>query len=216
MKMDPNYFFLFLTLFFSVVFITSIFFKAGIFIFLSIVILVSILIFIFIDLRGRRHTRQKENQLEGFLLDLMTSLYVNPNIQVALQQVVEKIGYPLQGDIEKIIDDTRRGSLLNDAMANMVNRNRSSLIHVIITGLIAANEKGADLIGFLKNQIEYLREKKNLTNYIRILSSGPRYTSYLIAVIPVIAIIAASFLNPGFASGLVSGSGLSGISLFIA
>ncbi len=52
-----------------------------------------------------------------------------------------------------------------------------------------------DLIGFLKDQIEYIREKKNMERYIRILSSGPKYTSYLITLIPIVSIIIIILIN---------------------
>ena len=34
----------------------------------------------------------------------------------------------------------------------------------VLTGLVVANEKGTDLIDFLKDQIDYTREKKSINN----------------------------------------------------
>ena len=87
-------------------------------------------------------------------------------------------------------------------------------------GFIAANEKGVNLIEFLKSQIEYIREKKSIINYIRILSSGPKYTSYIIMVIPIISLLIASFINKNFLENLLSKVGLliliySAVSYFI-
>jgi len=173
---------------------------------LSAVIL--FLMFIFIDLRGRKENLKKEDQLENFLLDLIGNLYASPNITLGIQKTLESAEYPLKRDFAIVIDDVRRGILLNDALRSMVKRNSSNIIEVVLAGLVAANEKGTDLIEFLKAQIDYIREKKSINNYIKILSSGPKYTSYIIMLIPVASIIIASLLNKNFISSLLSGIGI--------
>jgi Flp pilus assembly protein TadB len=185
---------------------------------LSAVIL--FLMFIFIDLRGRKENLKKEDQLENFLLDLIGNLYANPNITLGIQKTLESAEYPLKRDFEIVIDDVRKGILLNDALRSMVKRNSSNIIEVVLTGLVVANEKGTDLIDFLKDQIDYTREKKSINNYIKILSSGPKYTSYIIMLIPVASIIIASLINKNFISSLLSGIGIAiliyaGISYFL-
>ena len=90
----------------------------------------------------------------------------------------------------------------------MITRNSSPLIEVVLIGLIAANDKGVDLIEFLKDQVEYIREKKNMERYIKILSSGPRYTSYLITLIPIISIIVIILINKNIINVLFTGTGI--------
>ena len=151
---------------------------------------------------------KKENQLGSFLIDLAGNLYGNPNILVSIRKSIEKTSPPLKNDLQIILDDCAKGILLKDALKNMINRNRSSLIEIILMGIIAANEKGVDLVSFLNYQIEYLREKKSLNNYIRILSTGPKYTSYFIMIIPLFSIIAVLLLNKNFINLYLSGFGL--------
>ena len=153
-------------------------------------------------------TQKKENQLSSFLIEFAGNLYGNPNILVSIRKSLEKTGYPLRNDLQIIMDDCAKGILLKDALKNMIDRNKSSLIEIILMGIIAANEKGADLVSFLNYQIEYLREKKSLNNYIRILSTGPKYTSYFIMIIPLFSIIAVLLLNKNFINLYLSGFGL--------
>lgn len=151
---------------------------------------------------------KKEAQMEGFLIDLTGNLYANQNILQCIQKTMQDTDNPLRSDFENVVDQTRRGVLLNDALENMVMVNSSRIIRFVISGLIAANEKGVDLISFLKDQIDYLREKKSISNYIRILSSGPRYSSYVIMLIPIAVLGTVSLLNRGFAQSLISPPGL--------
>ena len=152
--------------------------------------------------------QKKENQLGPFLIELSGNLYGNPNILVSIRKSLEKTNSPLRNDLQIILDDCAKGILLKDALKNMINRNKSSLIEIILMGIIAANEKGADLVSFLNYQTEYLREKKSLNNYIRILSTGPKYTSYFIMIIPLFSIIAVLLLNKNFINLYLSGFGL--------
>lgn len=191
-----------------VILIPCLFIKSGIFISLAISAVSLILFYILTDFNGRKINSKKEAQLETFLIDLSGYLYTNPNILAGIQKSAEGMEEPLKNDIEAVIEDTKKGLRLNEALQRMIDRNRSKIMQIIITGLIAANEKGADSVTFLKDQVDYLREKKSIESYIRILSSGPRYTSYIIAIIPFAAVFAASFINKGFAPSLFNGIGL--------
>jgi Flp pilus assembly protein TadB len=192
----------------SLIFTVSIFFKNGILIFISVSIFLSLAAYIFMDIRGRKILQKKEDQLEGFLIDLTGNLYANPNVLISMQKTLELAEDPLKSEFETVIEDTRRGILLNEALFGMIERNKSEIIRMVISGFIASNEKGVDLIEYLKDQLDYIREKKSISSYIRILSSGPRYTSYVIMLIPVAVVCIVSLLNKNFAQSLLNGFGL--------
>jgi tight adherence protein B len=192
----------------SLIFTFSIFFKNGILVFISVAVFLSFAAFIFVDIRGRKIIQKKEDQLEGFLIDLTGNLYANPNVLISIQNTLELAEDPLKNEFETVIEDTRRGILLNEALFGMIERNKSEIIRMVILGFIASNEKGVDLIEYLKDQLDYIREKKSISSYIRILSSGPRYTSYVIMLIPVAVICIVSLLNKNFAQSLLKGFGL--------
>jgi Flp pilus assembly protein TadB len=170
------------------------------------------LIFILINIRRKKENIKKETQLEQFLLDLKGNLYSNPNLLICLEKTIEDTGFPLKTDFEIVINDTRRGLLLEEALKSMIKRSSSYLIEIILTGLIVADQKGADLMNFIDDQIEYLREKRNIENYIRIISTGPKYTAYIIMLVPILAIIAVVLINRGVTKILFSGLGLACIS----
>jgi tight adherence protein B len=204
----------------SAIIIPGLFLRQGIIISLLLGSSCLVLIFIFINLRGRKENARKEDQLESFLIDLVGNLYITPNVLIAIQKTIENAENPLKKEFETVVNDTRKGVLLNAALGKMIKRSQSQIIEITLMGFIAANEKGVDLIEFLKSQIEYIREKKGINSYIRILSSGPRHTSYIIMVIPLISLLIASSINKGFLENLLSGTGLliliySAISYFI-
>lgn len=219
-NMDARTFLMAISILVSAIIIPGLFLKQGILFSLLLGSFCLVLIFIYINLRGRRENARKEDQLESFLIDLVGNLYATPNVLVAIQKTTENAEDPLKKEFETVINDTRKGVLLNAALEKMIKRSRSKIIGITLMGFIAANEKGVDLIEFLKSQIEYIREKKSISNYIRILSSGPKYTSYIIMVIPIISLLIASFINKYFLENLLSKVGLliliySAVSYFI-
>lgn len=219
-NMDARTFLMVISILISAIIIPGLFLKQGILLSLLLGSFCLVLIFISINLCGRRENARKENQLEDFLIDLVGNLYATPNVLVAIQKTAENAEDPLKREFETVVNDTRKGVLLNAALEKMITRNRNKIIGIILMGFIAANEKGVDLIEFLKSQIEYIREKKSINKYIMILSSGPKYTSYIIMVIPIISLLIASFINKNFLQNLLSGIGLliliySAVSYFI-
>lgn len=192
----------------SITFSIGLFFDLGLLLSALLAAVNIFIIFLAINIRKRRENSKKEDQLEQFLIDLVGNLYGNPNILNCIQKTVKETDYPLRKEFEIVLDDIQRGLLLKDALKNMIKRNSSPLIEIVLIGFIAANDKGVDLIGFLKDQIEYTREKKNMESYIKILTTGPRYTSYLIMLIPVVSIVFIILINRNFIDVLLSGVGI--------
>ena len=207
-NLEIEEFFIIISILMSLLIIIGIFTAPNIIISFLLSIFLVFIIFIFINMRKKRENLKKEIQLEQFLLDLKGNLYGNQNILNSLEHTISETEYPLKKDFELVINDTKRGLLLGEALKNMVKKNSSCLIEIVLSGLIVANDKGADIISFLTDQIEYIREKRAIDNYIKILSTGPKYTAYLIMLIPVAAIIVVILINKNIIDILFSSFGI--------
>ena len=214
-NMEIEEFFILVLILLSIIIIIGIFNAPNPIISILLSVFTAFILFISINIRREKENSKKETQLEQFLLDFKGNLYSYPNILNSLEKTVSESEYPLKKDFEMVINDTRRGLLLGEALKNMMKRNSSYPIEVVLTGLIIANDKGVDLISFLNDQIDYLREKKNIDNYIKILSTGPKYTAYLIMLIPIAAIIMIVLINKNIIEILFSGFGLASLSYVI-
>ena len=194
---------------FSGIFFTvSMTFSHNILISLFFMLLPVIFVFIFIDLRKKKIQNTRRAQLEPFLETLVGNLYANPNLLTGLTRSISDTSFPLRQEIERIIDDTRRGRLLNDAIKDLIKASDDAMTERVFMGFIASNDKGFDLIEFINLQLDYLRSKQNTDNYIKILSTSPRYTAYIIMAIPVLVIIAVCLINRGFLVLLFSRTGI--------
>ena len=99
-------------------------------------IFIILIMFVLINIRRKKENMKKTAQLEQFLLDLKGNLYGNPNLLISLEKTIQFIGYPLKADFEIVINDTRRGLLLEEALKKMINLNSNYLIKVILKGII--------------------------------------------------------------------------------
>lgn len=208
LKINAGVFLTLIVVFLSFLLILCLFFRIGAILFLIISSVSIFAIYAFIDLKGRKAGEKKESQLEYFLLELIGNLYATSNLLIAIKKSIDNLEEPLKSEIENIITDSQRGLSLNEALENFRLKNRSKVIEIIVTGLIAANDKGSDLVSFLKDQLDYLRERKSLNSYIRILSAGPRYTSYVIAAMPLLVIAFSFVFNRNFSLFFISGTGI--------
>ncbi len=201
-------FFLLLFVVLSMIFTVTILFKINILFSLLICVVFFVAFINIFKLLSHRKNQKKEKQLEHFLIDLIGNMYANPNILNGIENTIKEIDQPLKNEFEKVIDDTRRGMLLKESLLRVVKRNDSRLIELVITSLVIADDKGVDVIEFLKDQVAYIRHRRALENYIKILSSGPRYTSYIIVAIPMAAIVIILFINKNFLDLYLSGIGM--------
>lgn len=204
----PKDFFLFSFIAVSVIFTVSVLLKINLLLSLFITVMFFAAFLNIFKILSHRKNYKKEKQLEHFLIDLIGNLYANPNILNGIENTLKETDQPLKSEFEKVVDDTRRGMLLRESLLDAVKRNDSRLIEIVITSLVIADDKGVDVIGFLKDQVEYIRHRKALENYIKILSSGPRYTSYIIGAIPLLAIVIILLINKNFLNLYLSGIGM--------
>jgi len=184
------------------------FFQINVWLLIFIAATTIFIIFVILKFVAGFKNAKKENQLEQFLIELIGHIYSNPNMQNCILKTILNLEEPLKSDIQRIVDDCSRGVLFKEAVKRFIERSSSQIIEVVFTGIIAANEKGINIVDFLRFQLEYIREKKSINNYIKILSTSPKYTSYFIMAIPMAVILIVIFINKNFMSFYFRGIGL--------
>jgi len=208
LKIEPHDFCLILFVISTLVFLMCMVFKLSILITLFVIFAIFLIIIIFLNFKKSRNINKKEEQLEYFLINLSGNLFSQPNILNCIKKSVNEIEEPLKSDFIEVLDNYSKGLIFKDALKIMIKKNNSKLIEIVLSGFIAASEKGTDISKFINYQIDYIREKKSLKNYINILSTGPKYSSYFIMFIPLISIIAIILINKNFISYYISSLGI--------
>ncbi|MDZ7837496.1 MAG: hypothetical protein U5N58_05860 [Actinomycetota bacterium] len=76
---------------------------------------------LFIRIRRSKENQKKEEQMERFLMALTARLYNNNSVIKCIEKSIEDIDNPLKQEFEIIINENRRGIILNDCLKNMIN-----------------------------------------------------------------------------------------------
>lgn len=208
LKIDLSDFLLILFVISTLSFLTCIILKLPLIITIFIIFTIFFIITVVLNIKKSRTLNKKEEQLEYFLISLSGNLFSQPNILNCIKKSVKEIDEPLKSDFMEVLENYSKGLVFKDALKIMIKKNDSRLIEMILSGFIAASDKGTDISKFINYQVDYIREKKSLKNYINILSTGPKYSSYFIMLIPVISILIVTLINKNFINYYLNGLGI--------
>lgn len=208
LRINLNDFLLMIFTTITAIFLICLILKFSILFIILINIFIFYMVFVSLSILKKRNLKKKEEQLEYFLIILEGNLFVQANILNCIKKSIKEIEDPLKSEFQDVLDNYSRGLLFKDALKIMIKKSNSKLIELVLSGFIAAEEKGTDISKFINHQIEYIRGKRSLKNYISILSTGPRYSSYFIMLIPILSITIITFLNRSFIDYYLSSLGI--------
>jgi|Deesub1362A_J573_1020465.scaffolds.fasta_scaffold00529_17 tight adherence protein B len=143
-----------------------------------------------------------EKQLEQALLDMASALRTTPSLLEAVKVAVEGVDDPLRGELQRLLREIRFGIPVDEALKNLAKRNRSDILDLAVESMILSRTSGSRLVVLLERAAEVARSGLQMKEEIHSLSSQPRSTAIVVALIPIVFIVFIWFLNPGYLSYL--------------
>lgn len=116
--------------------------------------------------------KEKEKALESdanlFFEVLLITLKSGKNLPQALELTVNNVDNDLSNLFKTVIDETKYGKTLHEALIDFNNKISSDEIKNIITDLTESYVSGRDMIDYLSKDIELLNDKRiyNIKTYI--------------------------------------------------
>lgn len=116
--------------------------------------------------------KEKEKVLESdanlFFEVLLITLKSGKNLSQALELTVNNVDNNLSNLFKTVIDETKYGKTLHEALISFKDKISSDEIKNIITDLTESYVSGRDMIGYLEKDIELLNDKRiyNIKTYI--------------------------------------------------
>lgn len=96
-----------------------------------------------------------------------------------------------------VLDEMRVGRALDEALESLRRRLPSREVAVLLTTIIIQQRAGGDTVRALQELGSTLDARKDLLREIKTLLSGSVYTSYVVAGIALLTVVAVNALNPG-------------------
>jgi tight adherence protein B len=146
-------------------------------------------------LRARR--REKFNdQLEEALLSMSNALKAGFSIQQAIDMVIRQRKQPISLEFRLMMQQTRLGMSMDDALHNMARRVQSEDFDLVCSAIATARVTGGDLTGVLQRLAELIRERLRIHRQVKSKTAQGRLQGMMLGLLPIMLFVALIIVAP--------------------
>jgi len=155
-------------------------------------------------IRFRRNHRLKmfAQQLPEALDLLKASLEAGHSLMRGLQAVVDEFPDPVAGEIRMVLEQTRIGLPLADALEEMLKRVPEESLRFLLVAVRVQSDVGSSLAHVVGRLSETLRNRQKVQMQIRALTAQSRMSGMVVALLPILVLAAFSVVQPRYAQTL--------------
>lgn len=146
---------------------------------------------------------RRQRRLNAFLaqypyaLDLMkSSLEAGHTLQRGLQVVRDEFVDPLGGEFRAVVEQTRLGMPLNEALADLLRRVPLEDLRLLVVAVKVQSEVGSSLAQIIGRLSEIVRTRQRLYSQIRALTAQSRMSGMVVGLLPVVVLAMFSLIQP--------------------
>ncbi|MCX6032339.1 MAG: type II secretion system F family protein [Chloroflexi bacterium] len=157
-------------------------------------------------LHSRRSKRQHgfQTQLVDVLTMLVSGLRAGVGLIQAMDLVRREMPAPASVEFGRVVQENSLGVGLGEALDHLQERMPSDDLAMVITVVKIQAEVGGNLANVLDGVITTIRERVQIFQEIRSLTSQQRLTGYMLAALPFIVAGLIMMVNPGYMMPLFS------------
>jgi tight adherence protein B len=185
---------------------------------LLLALLVPIAVKVWLAIRIGRRKRAFADQLEDSLQLLASSLRAGHSMLQALNAVAREAESPTSEEFTRIINETRVGREVTDALEETADRMGSDDFSWVTQAIAINREVGGNLAEVLDAVGETIRERGRIRRQVKSLSAEGKMSAYVLMALPIGITAFLSIINPSymgqFTAGLL-GYCLIGVSLIL-
>jgi tight adherence protein B len=171
------------------------------------VVLACVLLFIprlyVANAKGKRRTAFAQ-QLPAALNSMANSLRGGYGLVQAMTLLAAEMGPPMSGEFQRVVSEIGYGLPYDTAFRNMLRRNPSTDLSMVVTAIEINLEVGGNLSDILDNISAIIRDRVRIQGQVRALTSTTRLSSTVLTLLPF-AIGGIMFVvNPSYISAFWS------------
>jgi tight adherence protein B len=148
---------------------------------------------------GRRLARRKEefiNQLPEVARLLSNGASAGLSMPAAIELAVREIEVPAREELQTVLDEVGLGRSLDESLASLSRRLPSREIGVLMSTLVIQQRTGGDVVRALQDLSTTLDLRRETLREVRTLMAGAVFTSYIVPVLGVGALLLLNTINP--------------------
>jgi len=148
---------------------------------------------------AERRARKLSEQLPEALDMMARSLRAGHAIGAAFQMVAGEMPEPVSVEFGRAFEEQRLGLPLEQAIMHMVDRSpRNRDLKILAISTIIQKETGGNLAGLLSGIAETIRARYRFQGKVRSLTAEGRASGFVLALLPIVFVVALQTLNPGY------------------
>ena len=143
-------------------------------------------------------------QLPDALAMIVRSVRTGMTVQDAMRVVAEEGQWPTSAEFQRLHDELRVGTSLEDALVRMAQRSRLIEYRFFAVALSLQSQSGGSLAETLENLADVVRKRVALKQRAIALASEARMTMYVLAVLPFVTSGVLLLASPDYLTVLVT------------
>ena len=152
----------------------------------------------FVWFKATKRVKDFENQLPDLLITLAASLKAGHSFKQGIQTVVDEGQEPASKEFGRVLNDTRLGRPMDEALAETADRVGSKNFSFVITAVTIQRQVGGSLAGLFDMVAETVRQRQQFARKIRSLTAMGRASAYVLIGLPFFVALAITALNPSY------------------
>jgi tight adherence protein B len=149
---------------------------------------------IWLKVMERRRLEAFESGLAEALDRLAASLRAGYGLEHGLAVVASNGAGPCSEEFGQVLQELNLGGDLDEALARMTERVKSEDASLLAIAVSVQRRTGGNLVEVLSQMSQVIRERQRLRREVRVMTTAPRVSGYVVALLPVISLVALYFV----------------------
>jgi tight adherence protein B len=160
----------------------------------------------FVSYKGRKRLRAFDEQLPDMLVTMAASLKAGHSFRQGIQSVVDEGVDPAAKEFKRVLNETRLGRPMDDALADMASRVGSANFEFVMSAVTIQRQVGGSLAGLFDMVADTVRQRQQFHRKIRGLTAMGRMSAYVLVGLPFVVGLAIFAINREYMEPLLSES----------
>jgi tight adherence protein B len=160
--------------------------------------------------RGRiaRRKRNFESQLPDALTLIASSLSAGHTFLRAIQMMCEESEPPLSEEFARVVNETRLGDPVVDALARMAERLQIRDLDWVVQAIRIQQSVGGRLADLLHTLADFIRARDEVRREVKVLTAEGRLSAWILGALAPFMLLVVQIVSPEYMAPMYQGWGL--------
>jgi tight adherence protein B len=160
----------------------------------------------FLSMKARKRLKAFDEQLPDMLVTMAASLKAGHSFRQGIQSVVDEGVDPAAKEFKRVLNETRLGRPMDDALTDMAARVGSKNFEFVMSAVTIQRQVGGSLAGLFDMVADTVRQRQQFHRKIRGLTAMGRMSAYTLIGLPFVVGLAIYVINRDYMKPLLTTS----------